>query len=137
MHRFRVLRIACFLPVLFLVTIAASEIDSHVMPQPATVNWQDGRLPIDGSFHIGVVGYDEPLLQSAARRFIDQLAIRTGIPLLDSISHDAGATLVFQCADAGERVQSLHADESYDLQISSKQALIKAASPIGILRGLA
>jgi hexosaminidase len=107
------------------------------MPQPPSIVWQDGRLPLDGSFHVAVVGYDEPLLQSAASRFIEQLSVRTGIPLLKSVSHDADATLVLRCAHAAERVQSLHADESYDLQATSRQAVIKAATPIGILRGLA
>jgi hexosaminidase len=130
-------RTAYFLQVFLLVTIAATASDNHLMPQPTSVNWQDGRLAVDASFHIGVAGYDGPRLQSAANRFIDQLGIRTGIPLLRSVSHDAGATLVFQCAAAGEVVQSLHADESYDLQVNSRQAIIKAATPLGILRGLA
>ena len=121
----------------FLVTVAAAASDNHLMPQPMSINVQDGRLPLNSSFRVGVVGYDDPQLQSAANRFIDQLSVRTGIPLLKSISRDADATLVLECGHPGERVQSLHADESYYLQATSKQAVIKAATPIGILRGLA
>ena len=137
MLRLRSHRIACLLSVFLVVTIAARAGDSHLMPQPTSINWQDGRLSLDGSFHVAVVGYDEPLLQSAANRFIDQLSVRTGIPLLKSVSHDADATLVLECTHAGERVQSLHANESYDLEATSKQAVIKATTPIGIFRGLA
>lgn len=136
MLRFQHHRIAWSL-LFFLVTVAAAASDNHLMPQPMSINVQDGRLPLNSSFRVGVVGYDDPQLQSAANRFIDQLSVRTGIPLLKSISRDADATLVLECGHPGERVQSLHADESYYLQATSKQAVIKAATPIGILRGLA
>lgn len=136
MLRFQHHRIAWSL-LFFVVTVAAAASDNHLMPQPMSINVQDGRLPLNSSFRVGVVGYDDPQLQSAANRFIDQLSVRTGIPLLKSISRDADATLVLECGHPGERVQSLHADESYYLQATSKQAVIKAATPIGILRGLA
>lgn len=136
MLRFQHHRIAWSL-LFFLVTVAAAASDNHLMPRPMSINVQDGRLPLNSSFRVGVVGYDDPQLQSAANRFIDQLSVRTGIPLLKSISRDADATLVLECGHPGERVQSLHADESYYLQATSKQAVIKAATPIGILRGLA
>jgi len=129
--------VALVVAIFFLVTIAASASDNNLMPQPKTADWHDGRLQVDGSFQVGVIGYDGPLLQYAANRFIDELSIRTGIPLLRSVSHDSSATLLLQCAHAGENVQSLHADESYDLETNSKQATIKAATPVGILRGLA
>ena len=129
--------VALVVAIFFLVTIAASASDNNLMPQPKTTDWHDGRLQVDGSFQVGVIGYDGPLLQYAANRFIDELSIRTGIPLLRSVSHDSSATLLLQCAHAGENVQSLHADESYDLETNSKQATIKAATPVGILRGLA
>jgi len=129
--------VALVVAIFFLVTIAASASDNNLMPQPKTADWHDGRLQVDGSFQVGVIGYDGPLLQHAANGFIDELSIRTGIPLLRSVSHDSSATLLLQCAHAGENVQSLHADESYDLETNSKQATIKAATPVGILRGLA
>lgn len=137
MQRLRSCNVALVVAIFFLVTIAASASDNNLMPQPKTTDWHDGRLQVDGSFQVGVIGYDGPLLQYAANRFIDELSIRTGIPLLRSVSHDSSATLLLQCAHAGENVQSLHADESYDLETNSKQATIKAATPVGILRGLA
>jgi len=125
------------LVLLFSLLSTANSRENHLIPQPASMQLTDGRLAIDGSFHIGITGYDEPRLRSAATRFIHQLSLRTGIPMLDLVSRDPGAALVLQCAHAGENVQSLHADESYDLQTTSKQAIIKAATPVGILRGLA
>jgi hexosaminidase len=125
------------LVVLLALVATASARENHLMPQPATMEWTDGRLAVDGSFRAAIIGYDEPRLRSAATRFIDQLSLSTGIPMLHSVWADPGATLVLQCAHAGEPVQSIHADESYDLEANSKQAIIKAATPIGILRGLA
>jgi len=124
-------------PVLSCLAIMASARENHLMPQPASVEWQVGRLPIDGSFRVAISGYDEPRLRTAAARLTDQLSVRTGIPMDDSVSTNPNATLVLQCGQAGEQVQSLRADESYDLQATTKGATIRAATPIGILRGLA
>ncbi len=94
MLRFQHHRIAWSL-LFFLVTVAAAASDNHLMPRPMSINVQDGRLPLNSSFRVGVVGYDDPQLQSAANRFIDQLSVRTGIPLLKSISRE----LIFRRMD--------------------------------------
>jgi hexosaminidase len=126
-----------FASVLLLLFVTSSARGNHLMPQPARMEWTEGRLLIDGSFRVGLTGYSEPRLRAAAARLVRELSLRTGIPMVDSVSNDPDATLVLQCAHAGEEMQSLHADESYELQAISRQATIKAATPIGIVRGLA
>ena len=126
-----------FVPLLFGLIAAGNARENHLLPEPMSVEWKEGRLPIDASFAIGITGSNEPGLRAAASRVIRQLGRRTGIPILKSISSNPGATLVLQCASLGEQAQSLHADESYELQADSKQVTIKAATLVGIVRGLA
>jgi hypothetical protein len=44
--------------------------ENNLMPQPAEITWETGRLIIDGNFHLALDGYREPRLEAAARRFI-------------------------------------------------------------------
>jgi len=113
----------------------------NLMPEPAQITAGQGGLAIDGTFHVGLMGYQEPRLQAAAQRLISHLATRTGIPLRDGPvpddSTDAShATLLIECDHAGETVQSFKEDESYTLEVSPKQARLKAATPVGALRGM-
>ena len=126
-----------FVPIFLALVTSASAREDHLMPQPASLEWNEGRLAIDASFHVGITGRRDPTLRAAASRALRELSLRTGIPIVNSVSSDPGATLVLQCAGPGEQVQSLHADESYELQATSKQVTIKADAPVGIVRGLA
>ena len=55
-----------FVPIfLVLVTGASARVD-HLMPQPATLEWGEGRLAIDASFHVGITGRSDPTLRAAA-----------------------------------------------------------------------
>lgn len=109
-----------------------------LMPEPAEMRMSAGRLPVDGSFHVALTGYQEDRLQRAAARFLVHLTAQTGIPLEGHIGTDAGnATLVVECDHAGETVQSIKEDESYTLEISPHQARLKASDPVGVMRGFA
>jgi hexosaminidase len=110
----------------------------NLMPQPASLVRQEGRLEINGGFRVALEGYLEPRLQKAGSRLVDRLAQQTGIPMDSALSTDpAQATLIIHCERAGEPVQSVREDESYRLVITSRQARLEAATPVGILRGLA
>ena len=118
-------------------TLHGQENTLNLMPQPAQVTLSQGRLPIDVNFRIGLAGYEEPRLQSAAERLITRLAAKTGIPLSDRLATDASqATLEIECDHAGEAVQSLKEDESYTLEVGVRQAHLKAPTPVGVLRGM-
>ncbi|HEV2382938.1 MAG TPA: family 20 glycosylhydrolase [Terriglobia bacterium] len=115
----------------------------NMMPLPAEIKPSEGRLVIDGSFHVGLTGYQEARLQRAADRFLVHLGAETGIPLADHLEGDAlesdatKATLVVDCDHAGETVQSVKEDESYALEVGPKQARLTAPDPVGVMRGLA
>ncbi len=126
-----------FVPIFLALVTGASARVGYLMPQPASLEWSEGRLAIDASFDVGITGRSDPTLRAAASRALRELSLRTGIPIVNSVSSDPDATLVLQCDGQGEQVQSLHADESYELQVTSKQVRIKADAPVGIVRGLA
>jgi hexosaminidase len=110
----------------------------NMMPLPAEIKPSEGRLVIDGLFHVGLTGYQEPRLQRAADRFLVHLSAETGIPLADHLESDpAKATLVIDCNHAGETVQSVKEDESYTLEVDSNHARLTAPDPVGVMRGLA
>jgi hexosaminidase len=109
----------------------------NLMPQPAELTPGSGRLVIDGGFRVALDGYQEPRLDAAAVRLIRRLSRETGIPMSDVLEKDPGkATLVIHCDHAGEAVQSVKEDESYQLEVTPQQARLTAPTPVGVLHGI-
>jgi hexosaminidase len=109
----------------------------NLMPVPASVQTQAGRLPITGSFKVSVKNYADDRLRAGIARMLTRLAGRTVLTLPADLAADEGsATLVVQCERAGEIVPSLNENESYSLQITDKQARLVAPTVVGALRGL-
>ncbi len=79
---------------------------------------------IGPTVRVTFTGYTEARLQKAARR------------VGEIVADASAATLIVQCARASEPVQQLGEDESYRLEITPRQALLSAANPLGVLRGL-
>ncbi len=106
-----------------------------LMPMPQHIAQGEGRLKIDGAFTIRLDGYKSSQLESARNRFLNTLSRMTGIP-----SHDGGtsgeATLVVRTTGADDTVQQLGEDESYHLEVSPTNALIRAANPLGAMHAL-
>src|SRR5579863_6899831 len=91
---------ACLIEAALLIgalmqpTLLSGQIND-LMPQPAEVTPQQGRLAIDGSFRVALTGYREPRLQAAAERLIQRLSRQTGIPFAGALENGPSkATLV-------------------------------------------
>ena len=109
----------------------------RLMPVPASVQFQRGRLNIDASFQVAVAGHTDARLESGIHRAARRLEGRTGFQFLRAPASDAqSAALVIECKGPGKEVPSLKEDESYSLDVSDKQAALKAATVVGALRGL-
>ena len=109
----------------------------HLMPIPAAIQFQAGRLSIDASFRVATEGHKDARLEAAISRASRRLEGRTGFEFSSAAplnSHPA--TLLIQCAGPGSAVPSVREDESYSLDVSDKQAILKAATVVGALRGL-
>src|SRR5207302_2705237 len=94
-----------------------------LMPVPASVQTQTGRLPITGSFNVAVKNYTDDRLRAGIARMLKRPAGRTVLTLsADLASDESTATLVVQCERAGDVIPSPSEDESYRLEVPDKQA---------------
>src|SRR6266513_2184301 len=112
---------------------------SHLklMPVPASVRLETGRLAINGSFNVAVKDHTDDRLRAGIARMLTRLAGRTVLTLPADLTADEGtATLVVQCERAGEIIPSLNENESYSLEVTDKQARLSAPTVVGALRGL-
>jgi hexosaminidase len=109
----------------------------HLMPVPMSLRFQPGILAISSSFAVAVKGHNDARLQGAVRRALRRLEERTGFALpRDQASDPALAALVIECKEAGQSIPALGEDESYTLDVSEKQAVLRAQTVVGALRGL-
>jgi hexosaminidase len=115
------------------------EFSLYLMPLPHHLAQGSGRFRIDSNFSVCLTGYRDPRVPEAASRWLHRLQKKTGIPfalLPGAVPATGRAAFEIHCDGAGEQIQSVRADESYTLDVSSQSARLAAPSPIGILRGL-
>jgi hexosaminidase len=109
----------------------------RLMPVPAAFQFLAGRLKIDSSFAVAIDGHTDARLEAGIYRASRRLEGRTGFEFARGpASNPQTATLLIQCKGPGSPVPSIQEDESYSLDVSDKQALLKAATVVGALRGL-
>src|SRR5882724_10086901 len=109
----------------------------NLMPVPASMQIQTGRLPITSSFNVAVKNHTDDRLRAGIDRMLRRLAGRTVLTLPADLATDEGAAiLVVQCEGAGEIIPSLNENESYSLEVNDKQARLVAPTVVGVLRGL-
>ena len=109
----------------------------NLMPMPATVELQPGRLAITDKFSVASKSYADDRLRRNIARMTRRLAGRTVTTLsLDLAAAESSATLVVQCERGGSSIPSLNEDESYSLEITDQQARLVAPTVVGAMRGL-
>jgi hexosaminidase len=108
-----------------------------LMPWPAQLAVKSGMLRLDSGFEVVWEGHQEPRLLRAVGRFSQQFSELTGIPQTSKTPDSEAMTLKIYCQGPGEEVQSLGEDESYTLRVSSSGIVLKAPTPVGVLRGVA
>jgi hexosaminidase len=120
--------------LLFTVSVAAASAASlPIMPAPAKAVTSEGFLRIDASFRVALAGYSDTRLMAAADRFVAQLSAQTGIPFVPGKE----AILQVECKERGSEIPKLGEDESYELDISTAGARLRARTVTGALRGFA
>ena len=109
----------------------------NLMPVPASLQFHLERLAIDSSFKVAVRGHSDARLQSGIARFIKRLEGRTVLSFPSLLAPDDQTTpLIVQCDGPGKDIPALGENESYRLDITSRQAILSAPTVIGALRGL-
>jgi hexosaminidase len=108
-----------------------------LMPWPSHISLRSGELRFDRGLQTILTGYQEPRLVRAVDRFHRRLSNQTGIALISEVDPDSiSSVLEIDCKGPGEGVQSLREDESYSLGIKPSKVTLKAATPVGVFRGL-
>ncbi|MGA9995066.1 MAG: family 20 glycosylhydrolase [Pyrinomonadaceae bacterium] len=132
-----------FLLLLFAPVASAQESSTlqasrrNLMPVPAHVEFQAGRLALDKSFRVAVKAPTDDRLRPGIERALKRLEGRTGLEFAPYYSNDeSGARLLVQTAAPGKIIPSVDEDESYTLEVTNNQARLVAPTVIGVLRGL-
>ncbi|HEU0184587.1 MAG TPA: family 20 glycosylhydrolase [Blastocatellia bacterium] len=109
----------------------------NLMPVPASLRFNPGRLAITPYFTIAAQGPSDARLLAAIDRMARRLEARTGLTFAREPASDASAaTLVIKIESAGDVFPAVGADESYALEVSESQAALNAPTAGGALRGL-
>ncbi|HEV7905232.1 MAG TPA: family 20 glycosylhydrolase [Pyrinomonadaceae bacterium] len=109
----------------------------NLMPVPASVRFDAGRLAVNNTFSIAARGQQDARLTSGIARFLRRIEGRTVLELPRGLAADASAaTLVVESSAPGQAVPSVEENESYTLEVSDRQAVLKAPTTVGVLRGL-
>src|SRR5215831_16484346 len=109
----------------------------NLMPTPAVLRFLPGSLNIDSSFNVAVDGFSDDRLRSTIDRACKRLGNQVGFEINRKVSTDsATATLVIKCQGPGKSVPAVDENESYWLEVSTRQAILNAPTAVGIIRGL-
>ncbi|MCX6546139.1 MAG: family 20 glycosylhydrolase [Acidobacteria bacterium] len=138
----RTLALAFLFPLVTISVAAAQEggtppVRHTLMPVPRSVAFQTGRLAVQSSFTVAVTKTSDARLIAGIDRALRRLERRTGLEFPRALATDAdAATLLIACDGPGSKVPSVDENESYTLAVDAKQAVLKAATTVGVLRGL-
>ena len=107
-----------------------------LMPWPSSIEIGPGELVVGPGFRIALAGKGGPIVERAARRLEARLARQTGLVLPSPAAITEKATLEIRCDAPGSALPHLGMDESYTLRVRPEGALLQAAEPWGVLRGM-
>jgi hexosaminidase len=109
----------------------------NLMPAPASITFDNERLAVDESFKVATRGHSDARLQAAIARFVKRLEGRTVLSLSPGLAlDDQLTTLIVHCEGPGTVIPAVDENESYRIDITSRQALLSAPTVIGAIRGL-
>ena len=109
----------------------------NLMPVPASVRFNQGRLAVDKTFTAAAAGHVDERLRAGIDRAMRRLEGRTVLELARGLSTDAAnAKLLVEARGPGKTVPAVDEDESYTLEVGERQAVLRAPTVVGALRGL-
>ena len=107
-----------------------------LMPWPASIETGPGELVVGPGFRVAVTGKGGPIVERAAQRLLARLGRQTGYILPSPIPVAGEAGLEVRCDAPGKALPHLGMDESYTLTVRKDGAVLQAAEPWGVLRGM-
>ena len=121
------------------VTLAAAvptSFRNDMMPEPASLQGNEGSLALTSSFTVSTAGASSARLDQAVLRTLGRLEDKAGVPLGKQIVRNGPATLTLVVHEDGPAVQGLGDDESYSLTSTSSSVQLEAPNTLGALHGL-
>ena len=111
---------------------------ADLMPLPRSISRGTGSLNLSTHFNAGFAGGHDARLDAALDRFLNRLDRQCGeIRRSQYTSRDAASfVLTLKVAGPGAAIQGMDEDESYQLQITSSQATLSAATDVGAMHGM-
>ena len=138
----RTVRLLVTFTILLLAGRVHAAADS-LMPRPAQLETAEGRLPVRETFRAHISGPHSTRLESALARALRRWEERTGLTFprtpdgrLSLSPSSAEATLVIHCETTAPSMPTLGEDESYSLDVTAQQAVLRSSTSTGALRGL-
>ncbi len=105
----------------------------HLMPLPAKLEIKKGALDLSNGLQVKYSSFKNDKIENSVDRFLTRLSSKTG----RNGNTQGGIILEISCeADSPNKVQQVVEDESYRLNIDTKEILLKAPGPYGIMHGL-
>ena len=124
-------------PGAYAQTTPAAAAQHNLMPAPASVRFNAGRLPVSKSFTVAARGQADARLRAGVERLLRRMEGRTVLELPRGLAADAAsASLVVESGGPGRDVPSVEEDESYSLEVTDRQAVLSAPTTVGLLRGM-
>jgi hexosaminidase len=128
-----------FLPMLLFcaaVGPVAAQQRHALMPVPASLQVSAARLPLDARFSVAIAAHSDARLRGAVERALTRLRSRTALRMPPTAVAGNSGTLVVEVRKASSPFPTLGDDESYSLRVSEHQAVLRAETTLGALRGL-
>ncbi len=121
-----------------LVLPAAAQPMHTLVPVPSEMAWSAGAaLRLDSSFAVAVEGVPDVRVADAAARLRTRLARHVGLILTGpSVAQTGAPTLRVVVEGAAPAIPRMVEDETYALDVTASGAVVRAASPIGAMRGM-
>jgi hexosaminidase len=115
--------------------VALQQFQNNLMPQPAQITVDSGRLALDSTFAVEVPGVSDARLNAAIDRAVRRIEMAAGLRHAGRGVASATRIIVKVDRSAG-LVQSIDEDESYSLTVTSSVAEIHAPTEVGAMHGL-
>ncbi len=108
----------------------------NLMPVPANVSWQGGRLNLKKDFKVAVKGKTDERLKNYIFRVMRRLEGRTVMSFPREFSNDSNAQFIIETKSVSPKIPKLGEDESYKLELNNDQLKLTANTTFGAMRGL-
>lgn len=105
----------------------------NLLPWPASITVQQGRLSIGPEFKISV---ESKQLREPTLRMVRRLENRTGVQLSHDFTETSNSGFVIRSKKRSSQYPKLGEDESYSLTVTNSGAELVANEDVGVLRGL-